>query len=118
LREGGRASGWDAHKIAAAQRASFRNRLEQHLPALLQESIDVRDATTAWGAWWAGGYALRNALVHEGAGLSPADAAAAWDTMRDLIAHVRRRVNGNSALSPLAEQLSVFQLMYEESVPD
>jgi hypothetical protein len=44
----------------------FRNRVEQHLPRLVNCEVDLADPANPFGRWWRGGYQLRNRVAHEG----------------------------------------------------
>lgn len=105
---GGRARGWPAERVERANRieTGLRNRVQDHLGALIGATIDVKDQTTTWGAWWSQGYMARNRAVHQGVRLADSDVRRAWLAASKLIAHVQTVLQLQADLEPMAAQLA------------
>ena len=108
LRVGGPLRGWDTAHCQRALRADFRGQVKHHLASLLGLR-EINVGQSAWGAWWSGGYELRNALVHEGKLPDRDGAQIVWETTRDLIEWTRTTVNAIPELAPLSRQLQAFE---------
>ena len=91
-----------------AVRAPFRQRFEHHLPRALGDGMTLaRDLNGARAAWWEHGYALRNAVVHEGAAADPSAAAKAVDSAWDLVAACGSLLRETEDTAPLGRLLQV-----------
>jgi hypothetical protein len=69
----------DDAEIEAALRARLRNQVEHHLPKYVNVEVDLTDASNPFGRWWAGGYQLRNNVLHEGHRPTEAEVDSAFD---------------------------------------
>ena len=96
---------------AGRKRASERSLvwISSEVAALLEEPVDLADRDTPWAEWWTSAYGARNALVHEGGSITPAEAQLAWDSTRSLIEHLQSRVRAIRQIAPLRDQLEAFQ---------
>ncbi len=68
IRAAGAARGMRPAEYGAILELPFRNRVEQHLPRLVNCTVDLADPANPFGRWWRGGYVLRNLVAHEGYG--------------------------------------------------
>jgi hypothetical protein len=100
---------WDADRIARAisWRTGLKKRVSDHLGPLFGETITVNDESEPWGRWFAGGYRLRNAAVHEGRVLRKDDVDSALLEAEAIVRDVRDRLARQAAFAPLAERLEV-----------
>lgn len=80
----GPARGYDQSKTDRALRAPFKSRLADHFAPLLGYSSDLQGSDDSLGAWWHGGYRIRNQVVHEGHRPSESEALEALVSALDL----------------------------------
>lgn len=115
LREGGARLGWSADEISKASAAWLQKQVTTHLAKLLDRTIDVKDASTSWGAWWSSAYQLRNEAVHGGRQISGADAVAA----KNATAQLMRELQADLAKQePLADLSSAIKINFTEADQD
>lgn len=110
LRQAGPLLAWTTAQQSKAENAPFRSRVEHHLSTALGCTIKVDDRDTAWGAWWAEAYGLRNRFVHQGLRPSRPEAEQAWASIPELITELQRAVAQVPELTQLADQFAVFHL--------
>ena len=108
LREGGARVGWSADEISKASAAWLQKQVTTHLAKLLGKTIDVKDSSKTWGAWWSSAYQLRNDAVHGGRQISGADAVSApKNATSRLMRELRADLDKQPALADLSDAIKV-----------
>jgi hypothetical protein len=64
---------WDDDELRGILEAGFKNQLIDHLPKILDSTVDLKDEQSPAGAWHRDCYLLRNYVVHEGRKPTPAE---------------------------------------------
>jgi hypothetical protein len=107
LREGGARVGWSSDEISKASAAWLQRQVTTHLAKLLGKTIDVKDSSKTWGAWWSSAYQLRNDAVHGGRQISGTDAVAAKNATAQLMRELRADLNEQPALTDLSNAIKI-----------
>jgi hypothetical protein len=107
IREGGRRAGWTDEEISNGAAAWLQQQVTLHLARLLDKTIDVKDEESAWGRWWSTAYELRNAAVHDGRRIDPADAVEAKRATAELLRELRADLGLDSRQADLAKAIKV-----------
>jgi hypothetical protein len=107
IREGGARVGWSAEEITEGSAAWLQIQVTKHLGKLLGKKVDVKDATSPWGAWWSTAHKMRNDAVHEGRRIDLVDAVRAKQATTDVLRELRADLEASERLADLAKALKV-----------
>ncbi|HEX8750127.1 MAG TPA: hypothetical protein VF732_03360 [Nitrospira sp.] len=107
LERGGPIVGFTADEQNGAAQAGAKNKVAKYLAKLLAEEIDIDDPGTAWGAWFTGGYKLRNDAIHEGIALDRQLVERAFGQGWGALAELKTKLEGRSSLKKLGGQFAV-----------
>jgi hypothetical protein len=98
-----------------ANKASLRTKLTKYLPELLRREIDIDDPGNPWGAWYQGGYKLRNRAVHEGEVLDFDSVERAFAQSTAVFVDLQESLE---AIEPLASLGQAIGMDYDNSGPE
>lgn len=95
ISEGAESAGLTAAEARSAEDAGARKRVSKYLAKICDlEEIDVGDRGTPWGQWFADGYMLRNAAVHQGQAVDREALDRAFEQAGAVVADLKGRLEG------------------------
>jgi hypothetical protein len=107
LKHGGPIVGFTADEQDGAAQAGPKNKVAKYVAKLLNEEIDIDDPETAWGAWFTGGYMLRNNAIHEGVAFDRERVEQAFAQAWTAMAELKTKLEERSPLEKLGNQFAV-----------
>jgi hypothetical protein len=107
LEQGGPIIGFTADEQDGAVQAGPKNKVAKYVAKLLNEEIDIDDPETAWGAWFTGGYKLRNDAIHEGVALERERVEQAFAQAWTAMAELKTKLEERNLLEKLGNQFAV-----------
>jgi hypothetical protein len=107
VREGGARLNWPSEEISEGSTAWLQKQVTSWLARVLGKKIDVKDPSSAWGAWWSSAYRMRNEAVHAGRRLTQTDAVGAKKATAEVLRELKSDLGGHHALSDLSKALKI-----------